>query len=154
IAVPTFRGNGMSQAIYYAANIKSAGSNTVTATFNQSADYVDLRIAEYSGLVTTSPFDAGTSATGASGGTANSGSINTGTANELVIGAGMTAGGFYGAGANFTLRAITNPDADILEDRSVSAAGSYNATAPVSLAWVMQVAAFKASSGTDATPPT
>ena len=49
VAVPTFRGNGMSQAIYYAANIKSAaaGSNKVTVTFNQATAFIDLRIAEY-----------------------------------------------------------------------------------------------------------
>ena len=157
VAVPTFRGNGLSQAIYYAPNIKSAaaGSNTVTATFNQAAAYVDLRIAEYSGLVTTNPFDVGTSATGASGGTANSGSVTTSANSELLIGAGMTIGGFSGAGTNFTLRVITNPDSDILEDRSVSANGSYSATAPVSSAWVMQIVAFKVAGATpDTTPPT
>ena len=36
LAVPTVRGSGISQAIYYAKNIKSAaaGTNTVTVTFN------------------------------------------------------------------------------------------------------------------------
>ena len=37
----------------------------------------------------------------------------------------------------------------------MSAAGSYSATAPVSGAWIMQIAAFKTSGGTgDTTPPT
>src|SRR6185369_17527462 len=45
VAVPTFRGGGLSQAIYYAANIRSAaaGSNRVTVTFNTAAVFVDLR---------------------------------------------------------------------------------------------------------------
>ena len=43
VAVPTFRGGGLSQAIYYAANILSSGSNTVTVTFDQPAQFVDLR---------------------------------------------------------------------------------------------------------------
>jgi glucose/arabinose dehydrogenase/chitodextrinase len=157
VAVPTFRGSGLSQAIYYAPNIRSAaaGGNTVTVTFNQAAAYVDLRIAEYSGLATTSPFDVGTSATGASGGTANSGSVNTSASDELLVGAGMTAGVFTGAGTNFTQRVITSPDADILEDRSVSAIGGYSATAPTSGAWVMQIAAFKTiGAAPDTTPPT
>ena len=43
LAVPTARGNGVSQAIYYAKNIKSAaaGTNTVTVTFNTATPYVD-----------------------------------------------------------------------------------------------------------------
>ena len=157
VAVPTFRGNGLSQAIYYAPNIKTAaaGSNRVTVSFNQTASYVDLRIAEYSGLATTSPFDVGTSATSGSGGTANSGLVTTSATNELLVGAGMTNGSFSGPGANFTQRVITSPDGDILEDRSVSTSGSYNATSPVTGAWVMQIAAFKTSGATsDTTPPT
>ena len=145
MAIPTFRGNGMSQAIYYASNIKSAaaGSNTVTVTFNQPAVYVDARITEYSGLRTTNAFDVGTSATGV-GTSANSGSITTTTSNELLIGAGITANEFTGAGANFTQRVITSPDGDIVEDRKVSAIGSYSATASLrSGAWLMQMATFK-----------
>ena len=59
----------------------------------------------------------------------------------------MTAGAFTKAGAGFTLRIITSPDADIAEDQTVSATGSYNATAPTSssTAWVMQMATFRAA---------
>jgi len=59
----------------------------------------------------------------------------------------MTTGGFSAAGTNFTTRIITAPDTDIAEDRIVTAASPYSASAPVSGAWVMQVAAFKAASG-------
>ena len=47
LAVPTARGSGVSQAIYYATNIKAAaaGTNTVTATFNTATPYVDIRAA-------------------------------------------------------------------------------------------------------------
>src|SRR4029077_6968182 len=100
-----FRGNGMSQAIYYATNIP-AGNNTVTVTFNQPAVYVDLRVTEYTRLNPDHVFDAGASATGNSG-TASSGPITTATTNELLFGAGMTAGGFTGPGAGFTQRVIT-----------------------------------------------
>src|SRR5215831_10125439 len=37
VAVPTFRGGGLSQAIYYATNILSSGNNTVTVMFDQPA---------------------------------------------------------------------------------------------------------------------
>lgn len=149
IAVPTARGNGISQAIYYAPNIKqaAAGANTVTVNFNTATQYVDIRALEYSGLVLTNPFDVGASAAGTSN-TANSGTVTTSTAHELIFGAGTTFGGFTAAGSGFTTRVITSPDLDIAQDRFVTAAGSYSATASLagSAAWVMQVATFKAVS--------
>ena len=141
VAVPTARGSGVSQAIYYAPNIKAAaaGTNTVTTTFNTATPFVDVRALEYSGL---GPFDVGTSASGTAA-SANSGTVTTTAANALIVGAGITTGGFSTAGTNFTTRIITVPDGDIAEDRIVTAAGPYSATAPVSGAWVMQVAIFK-----------
>ena len=146
LAVPTARGSGVSQAIYYANNIKAAaaGTNTVTATFNTATPYVDVRALEYSGLDPVNPFDVGTSASG-TGTSANSGTVTTTAANALIFGAGITTGGFSTAGTNFTTRIITIPDADIAQDRIVTATGAYSATAPVSGAWVMQVATFKAA---------
>ena len=141
VAVSTARGSGVSQAIYYAPNIKAAaaGTNTVTTTFNTATPFVDVRALEYSGL---GPFDVGTSASGTAA-SANSGTVTTTAANALIVGAGITTGGFSTAGTNFTTRIITVPDGDIAEDRIVTAAGPYSATAPVSGAWVMQVAIFK-----------
>src|SRR5262249_30164376 len=51
-AIPTYRGSGLSQAIYYAAGIAAApaGTNQVTVTFDRAAVYVDLRVTEYSWL--------------------------------------------------------------------------------------------------------
>ena len=68
LAVPTARGAGLSQAIYYAPNIKAAtaGTNTVTVNFNTATPYVDVRATEYSGLDPVNPFDVGTSASGTS----------------------------------------------------------------------------------------
>ena len=156
LAVPTARGAGLSQAIYYAPNIKAAaaGTNTVTVNFNTATPYVDVRALEYSGLDPVNPFDVGTSASGTSA-TANSGTVTTTAANALIFGAGMTTGGFSTAGTNFTTRIITNPDADIAEDRIVTATGAYSATAPLSgsAAWVMQVATFRAASTTTAAAP-
>ena len=157
LAVPTARGAGLSQAIYYAKNIKTAaaGTNTVTVAFNTATPYVDIRALEYSGLDTVNPFEIGTSASGTSA-TANSGTVTTTTANALIFGAGMTLGGFSTAGTNFTTRIITAPDADIAQDRIVTTTGAYSATAPVTGAWVMQVATFKAATaaGGDTTAPT
>jgi len=143
------RGTGISQAIYYTANIKAsaAGANTVTVTFDTAAAIVDLRITEYSGLASTNPVDVTTSASGTST-TANSGSVTTTAPHELVFAAGTTVDGFTAAGTNFVSRLITSPDLDIVEDQFVTASGTYNATAPLSssAAWVMQAITFKAAS--------
>jgi hypothetical protein len=150
IAVPTFRGNGMSQAIYFCPNIKS-DSNAVTVKFDQPAIFVDLRITEYTGLSQTNCFDVGTSGTG-NGTTASSGLITISATNELLFGAGMTATTFGAPGAGFTQRVITSPDGDIVEDQIANTAGSFNATANLSSgAWLMQIAAFKPA--TPVTPP-
>ena len=148
LAVPTARGSGLSQAIYYASNIKAAaaGTNTVTVTFNASTPFIDIRALEYSGLDPVNPFDVGTSASG-NGTSANSGAVTTTAAGELIFGAGMTGGAFSAAGTNFTNRIITAQDGDIAEDRFVTTTGSYSATASLSgsAAWLMQVATFKAA---------
>lgn len=151
IAVPTARGTGVSQAIYYAKNIKAApaGGNTITVTFNAATKFVDLRALEYSGLDLVNPFDVGASASGSST-SASTPSVTTTAPRELIFAAGTTSWLFSGPGANFTSRIITTPDGDIAEDRFVTAAGAYNATAPLtqSAAWIMQVAAFRAASQT------
>jgi|GEM_PF-584347 len=141
-AAPTFRGQGLSQAIYCASNIKP-GTNTVSVQFDVPAAYVDVRAAEYSGLLPSNSLDAISSATGDSA-TAASGPISLQTTNELLFAVGMTANQFTGAGAGFTARVITQPDADILEDALAATVGQYSATAPLSAGtWLIQLAAFK-----------
>ena len=143
MAVPTFRGGGLSQAIYYAANSLS-GSNTVTVMFDQPAKFVDLRATEYSGLSHNNPFDAAASASG-TGALADSGPVTTGQTNELLFAAGMTGSSFTGPGTGWVKEVITQPNADIVEDMVAASAGTYSATAPLasSSGWLMQVAAFR-----------
>jgi glucose/arabinose dehydrogenase/PKD repeat protein len=142
VAVPTFRGSGLSQAVYYAKDIVGAASNTITVQFDKAVTYADVRILEYRGLDQTSPFDVGRSAAGTAA-TADSGAATTTSANELVLGGGITTACFTAAGTGFTARIITNPDCDIAEDRIVASTGSYSATATASGAWIMQMATFK-----------
>jgi hypothetical protein len=141
LTAPVTRGSGVSQAVYYAANV-AGGADTVTVTFDRAAAFADVRIAEYAGLDRTAPLDATASASG-SAATASSGNATTTKPATLLLGAGTTTGGFNGAGTGYTTRVITQPDADILEDRIVSTAGSYAATAPGSGSWVMQLVAFR-----------
>jgi glucose/arabinose dehydrogenase len=147
-ASPLTRGSGLSQAIYYARNIKAAaaGANTVTVRFSAAASFADVRVTEYSGLDPLNPLDATASAAG-SGTAANSGNLTTTAANELIFGAGMTTGAFTGAAAGFTTRIITPIDADIAVDRNVTTVGAYSAGAVQggSAQWVMQAASFRAA---------
>jgi chitodextrinase len=150
--------NTASHAIYYAKNIypAAAGVNSVTVTLTGAANYVDLRIAEYGGIDTVSPLDVVVAGTGTSS-TANSGSVATTHPNDLIVAADYTGKRTTGPGAGYTQR-VLSAEYNILQDRIVSATGSYNATAPLSQStfWIMQLAAFKAASvgGGDTQAPT
>jgi hypothetical protein len=144
VAVPQGQTTGLRQAIYYAKNL-TGDSTTITVKFSQAAAYPDVRVMEYANVDPTSPFDVGGTGAGTAT-TASSGTVTTTRGNDLVVGAGMTAGGFTGAGSGYTTRMITSPDMDIAEDRVAATAGSYSATASgTNDVWLMQVAAFKAA---------
>jgi len=144
---PTVQPGYLSQSIYYAKNIKGAAANgnTVTVTFNGAAGYPDVRILEYSGADLNNPVDVVAAAIGTNSPT-NSGSATTTNANDLILGASMVWTSNTGAGPGFTLRILTQPNHDIVEDQTVSTTGSYAATAPLNNPgpWIMQMVAFKA----------
>jgi hypothetical protein len=143
---PTMLSGALSQSIYYAKNIAAAiaGANMVKVTFASAAAYPDIRILEYSGINPTNPLDMAVGATGNSV-TSSSGSLTTSNAMDLLVGANIVEQHTNGPGANFMERLLTNPDADIVEDQVVTAAGSYSATAPLSGGgWVMQLVALRA----------
>jgi hypothetical protein len=158
--VGTTHGQGLSQTIYLAPNIHG-GANSVTVTFGSAVSYPDVRVLEYGGLATSQPLDAIQGATG-SGARASSQNLTTTSANDLIVGLGMTAGAFSGAGGGFRARVVTAPDGDIAEDRTGATAGAYAATAPLagSAAWLMQAVALRAATsapggsdaGSDAAP--
>jgi chitodextrinase len=158
LAIGPTRSGSESQSIYYAKNIlaATAGANTVTVTFSPAAAFPDVRIVEYKGIDTTSPLDVSVGNVGSSN-SSNSGSVTTTNATDLLVAGNIIATGTTGAGTGFTKRLITTPDADIIEDRVVTAVGSNSATAPLAPAgaWVMQMVAFRAAgSAPDTTPPT
>jgi hypothetical protein len=154
-ANPVVQSGNASQVVYYAKNIfgAAAGANTVTVTFSVAANYPDVRIAEYSGLDTVSPLDVSAGAQATNTSTSNSGSVTTTSANDLLVGGNYVASETTQAGTNYTSRGI-NQDSDILEDRIVTATGSYNATATLDKNqwWIMQMVAFRAA-GSGTTPP-
>src|ERR1039457_613540 len=151
LAVGPTIGTGLSQSIYYATAIVS-GSNAVTVTFNQAAAAPDIRILEYAGLDTVSPLDVTAAAAGNSN-SASSGSATTTATSELILGADNIATTTTGWGSGFTSRIISSPDSDLVEDKVVSTTGSYSAAANLSSgSWVMQMATFKAATGSTSPP--
>ena len=149
----------LTQSIYFAKGIVSAAAtaNTVTVRFTVPANYADIRILEYSGLDGASPVDVTAAAIGTNA-TSNSGAVTTTNANDLLVGANMVYTSTNSPGSGFTRRMITAPDGDIAEDRVITTAGSYSASAALSSAgpWIMQMVAFKGASGgtVDSSPPT
>jgi hypothetical protein len=137
LVVGATEGSGISQSIYYSANIE-AGLNSVTVNFSGPATYPDVRVLEYSGL---SKLDNGTGVSGSSG--SSSVNITTHGVPELVIAANTVSGLTTSSGSGFTQRILTTPDGDIVEDAIESAAGTFTASASVNGGnWVMQAAAF------------
>jgi hypothetical protein len=141
---PTLVSGTLTQSVYYAKNIASAAANgnTVTVVFNGSAAYPDVRIAEYSGLSTSSPLDKTAAGTGNST-NSDSGAATTSWAKELLFGANTMTQTASGPGPGYTQRIIT-ADGDLVEDQVVSATGTYRATGPLSPAgaWIMQLVTF------------
>jgi fibronectin type 3 domain-containing protein len=152
---PTHYSTG-AQGIYYVPNIALAppGSNTVTAAFPSSVTNLDVRVAEYGGIDATSPLDGGVGASGTA--TAmSSGNLTTTNANDLLV-----AGNYLGQittapGAGYIQRQLSSLSS-ILEDRVVSAVGSYAGTATQNTTgwWDMQMAAFRAADTQAPTAPT
>ena len=154
---PTKFATTLTQSIYYAKNIGAAAANgnVVTVKFSGAALYPDIRILEYNGIDLISPVD-GTSALTGTATTSSSGSLATTNANDLLVAGNDVADHTTGAGTGYTLRWSSNPDGNIAEDRVVTTAGAYSATAPVSSTngWVMQLVAFRAAGSSPTPTPT
>ncbi|TMB17769.1 MAG: DUF1929 domain-containing protein [Deltaproteobacteria bacterium] len=152
---PTQFSGQVTQSIYYARNIAAAAAsaNTVNVSFTVPAVFADVRTLEYSGLDPASPVDVTASATG-SAATSSTPAAATTSAPDLLVAANTVTTWTTNPGAGWTSRVITSPDGDIAEDRIVSVAGSYSATALLATPgpWVMQMVAFKPASS--APPPT
>jgi hypothetical protein len=154
---PTVQIGMASQSVYYAKNIAAAaaGANTVTITFNVPATFADVRVLEYTGVDPKNPVDV-TAANFGNNASSSSGSAATTNATDLIFSANLVRTTTSGPGGSFTQRLLTSPDGDIAEDKTVSAKGSYSASAPLGSPgpWIMQMVAFRASSntGTPASP--
>ncbi len=142
---PTKRTTQLTQSLYFAKNAV-AGSTTVTAAFNKPAAFVDVRIAEYSGIDTANPLDTGRAANGNS--SSYTVTIPTAAANELLVAGTITTQATHPS-ASWHERLYTDPDSDSLQDRLAATAGNYTANGSItpSGGWVVSVAAFRAATG-------
>jgi hypothetical protein len=142
LAIGPTIGTALEQSIYYATNALT-GNNTVTVTFNQPATSPDVRILEYTG-VSALDVTAGASGTGTMSSSGPAATTTT-AANELIVGANTVSTDSIQPGVGFTVRILTDIDADLAEDEIVATTGIYTATAPVDTSgfWVMQMATFK-----------
>jgi hypothetical protein len=146
---PTVGGITVSQYLYYAANIKAAaaGSNTVTVAFSAGVTS-DIRIQEYSGVATTSPLDVATG-TSSTTGSCDSGSATTTNANDLLVGATISAfNDNWGATAPAAIRVASATYYNSIEDEGATTAGSHHlglttTAGSEALQCVTQMAAFK-----------
>ena len=134
------------QAMFYAENISTlpSGANTVTATFASSTANVELRVLEYTGIATSGALD-GAHANVGNGAMMDSGAIATTAPYVLLVAGANVSQHSTAAGPGYTLREITDPFGNLVEDMTVVTAGSYTATgtqAPAGI-WLMQVAAFE-----------
>ena len=145
LAIGPTVGSGLEQSIYYAPSI-AGGSNTVTVTFSQAAASPDVRILEYQGVASLD-VTAGNSGSSSS---SSSGAATTNGANELIVAANTVATLFKKAESGYTVRVVTQPDGDAVEDKTATTAGSNNATATLTASgpWVMQMAAFAVGAAT------
>jgi len=161
-ALPVINGTSLSQVVYYAKNILGDGvtPNTITVTFNQSAEAPDLRMLEYSGLDPNNPLDTGVASAAGNGTLADTGPCSTTSAVELIVAAATVGNAVLAAGPGFTTVDYT-AIGDNAEHQITSAIGSCEAqTATAAGNWVIQAVSFKAGSATGpsftltADPPT
>ncbi len=142
----------------YTAQITASTGTGVTVTFSASINSVVI-FAEYQGIATASPIDGEVAANGTSA-ALNSGNLTTTFANDLLVGGlfvTSSGGGTLSAGSGFTLE-VNNASTSHrgLEDRNVTAAGTYAAAASYSSSqtWIAHLLALKRTTGSGARAPT
>src|SRR5271165_5081413 len=155
-------GQSLTQAIYYAKNIKgdSGTPNTISVAFSSAPGNgtADVRVLEYTGFssntVTVDNWAGNSGVTSP----ANSGTAMTSTS-SLIVGAGGAVSTFTnppngtGLPAGLTSLGINGFGDIAMDSTGPVAPGNYQATAGVSGGWVMQVVGFS-TGGIATTAPT
>jgi hypothetical protein len=129
---------GVSTRVYYASNVKS-GADTVTVSLSANSPYLEIYLAEYSGVASVSPIDVQAGASG-NAGAVSSGNATTTVAGDIVYGfcIGDTT---CTAGSGFTPRSTFH--SNLVEDMVAVRPSSYAATGSAGSGWTMQMVALK-----------
>ncbi|HEY6465962.1 MAG TPA: choice-of-anchor D domain-containing protein [Candidatus Acidoferrales bacterium] len=124
--------------VYYAKDIKG-GADTVRVKLSGTTDYLELYLAEYSGVDPNTPIDTQAGATGSSA-TVSSGQAKTTGSSDVIYGY-CVGDSQCAAGSGFAARSTLV--GNLTEDKVVSGAGSYAATATANSGWLMQMVALR-----------
>lgn len=138
-------GNGLTQAIYYSANV-AGGWNHVHVHWNGVPSLPSVRILEYTGVAVTDPIDGGGIGAAGTGPTLPSFSLSTTSAKDLIV-VGTIAGGVASPGTPGPgwFQRIYGDDIYV-EDKIASKTGPHPIPQPFSgTAWITNAVAFKAS---------
>lgn len=131
---------------FYAVNCVG-GTYTITATRSSGTSNMGLVVAEYSGIATSSPLDQTSSGGTTSTSLSVTPDVTTTQADEVLVGTGgaITNTLTYTAGTDYTLRHADTGIRMALEDRIVSATGTYDSpmTISASTAWGMILGTYK-----------
>jgi chitodextrinase len=147
-------------AIFYAENITGGSSHQIIATANKTGAFPIISVVEYAGLATSQSLDV-TASGNAAGTSYASPSVTITQAGDFLFAVHHTNGS---ASAIFTptspwttvqLQSDGSNHEHQTQDRAATSAGSYvsNGTLPESLTVQSVIAAFKAGSSSDTTPP-
>jgi hypothetical protein len=100
-------------------------------------------VAEYNGIEPSNVVDAAGGAFG-TGTVANTGTVTTTYAKDLLLAASFAPAAIAGAGSGFTPR-LTTPIGSLVEDATVATAGPHNASVSLSVSagWIIQMVAFR-----------
>jgi hypothetical protein len=137
--------------IWYAMNTTANASNVITFHMSTGASFWSIVAAQYSGIATSSAFDAAASGEDGLGNTSvTSGAFSTAQADELIVGAAQSTGsGTWSAGTGLTNARVTDGDGIAgLADKIVSATQSSvtaTMTSTVTNSKSIAVATFKAA---------
>jgi hypothetical protein len=127
--------------VYYSCGILASASNTITVTFTPGTQ-PDVHVAEYTGIQTSSCLDVGASHQDT--GSAMDVMVTTTHARDLLFSTTFQLNQTSVGDASYTSRGINN-FGDLVQDRVVTTAGTYHATATQNSAGdeIIDLLAFK-----------